>query len=375
MHYSRGDARAKVGPRSRNSLACCQKSDAANKPSISLIQANGRLSGGNTLRAILQRVLVVLVIIAGGIWIWNASWRVSPPEDPQVRLIAHRGVHHTFDRSNLDNDTCTAELIYPPEHEFFENTIDSMEAAFELGAAIVEIDVHPTTDAQFAVFHDWTLDCRTEGTGDTRSHDMAYLRTLDVGYGYTPDSGETYPLRGKGLGLMPSLDDVLAALPDRQFLINFKSNDAREGDMLAEALAIRPEWAPAVWGAYGGDAPTMRAHALMPELSVWSRRTLMNCLLHYAGYGWTGIMPAACKDTFVLVPINVAPWLWGWPNLFQQRMREAGSEIILLGPLETGDPGTAGIDDAETLAAVPVDFSGYVWTNRIERIGPLLSHR
>jgi glycerophosphoryl diester phosphodiesterase len=327
------------------------------------------------MRAILLRILVVFVIAGAAIWIWNASWRIAPPSSPQLSLIAHRGVHHTFDRSGLENDTCTAERIHPPEHTLFENTIASMQAAFAAGADIVEIDVHPTTDGQFAIFHDWTLDCRTEGTGETRSHDMAHLRTLDIGYGYTADGGATFPLRSEGVGLMPSLDEVLTDMPEQRFLINFKSNDAREGDMLAGIVAEHPEWAGAVWGAYGGDAPTFRARALMPGLAVWSRRGLMDCLLQYAGYGWTGMVPAACSNTYVMVPVNIAPWLWGWPNLFQQRMSEAGSEIILLGPFESGDSGTAGIDDLETLARVPHDFSGYVWTNRIERIGPALKDR
>ena len=33
-----------------------------------------------------------------------------------------------------------------------------------------------------------------------------------------------------------------------------------------------------------------------------------------------------------------------------------------------GDPGTAGIDTLEDLAAVPASFRGYLWTNRIELI-------
>ncbi|WP_196258171.1 glycerophosphodiester phosphodiesterase family protein [Pelagibacterium limicola] len=321
------------------------------------------------------RLLAILVIVAGAIWIWNASWRVPPSENPQIQLIAHRGVHHTFDRTGLENDTCTAERIAPPEHALFENTVPSMQAAFAAGADIVEIDVHPTTDGQFAIFHDWTLDCRTDGAGETRAHDMAYLKALDIGYGYTADDGKSFPLRGKGVGLMPSLEDVLSAMPDRRFLINFKSNEAREGDMLAILVAQHPEWAGAVWGAYGGDAPTFRAKASMPNLAVWSRRGLMDCLLQYMGYGWTGFVPSACRDTYVMVPINLAPWLWGWPKLFQKRLAEVGSEIILLGPYESGDPGTAGIDDLETLARVPAAFSGYIWTNRIERIGPAMSDR
>ena len=115
-----------------------------------------------------------------------------------MRLIAHRGVHQTFHRENLENDTCTAERIYPPEHDYLENTLRSMEAAFAAGADIVELDVHPTTDGHFAVIHDWTVDCRTEGTGETRSHDLAYLKTLDIGYGYTADGGATYPVPRQG---------------------------------------------------------------------------------------------------------------------------------------------------------------------------------
>lgn len=325
------------------------------------------------MKKILVRALAVLVVLAGAIWVWNASWRAAPPENPGISLIAHRGVHHTFNRAGLENDTCTAERIFPPEHALFENTIDSMQAAFAAGADIVELDVHPTTDGRFAVFHDWTIDCRTDGAGDTRSHAMAYLKTLDIGYGYTADGGLSHPLRGAGTGQMPALDEVLAAFPDGRFIVNFKSNDVREGDMLADFVAAHSDWADAVWGVYGGDVPTLRARELMPNLQVWTRRGVMDCLIGYMGYGWTGIVPQACRDTYVMVPINVAPYLWGWPNLFQQRIADAGSSIILLGPFESGDPGTAGIDDLETLALIPSDFSGYVWTNRIERIGPALS--
>jgi glycerophosphoryl diester phosphodiesterase family protein len=105
-----------------------------------------------------------------------------------------------------------------------ENTIDSMRAAFELGEDAVELDVHPTTDVQFAVFHDWTLDCRTEGHGETRAHDMAYLKTLDVGYGYSADGGRTFPLRGKGIGLMPSFADVMQAFSWRGVFLAGRSS-------------------------------------------------------------------------------------------------------------------------------------------------------
>ena len=317
----------------------------------------------------LRRLLIGLAVFVAAVYFWNASWRAAPLEGG-VQLIAHRGVHQTFHREGLTSNTCTAERIYPPTHEYLENTIPSMRAAFAAGADIIEFDVHPTTDGRFAVLHDWTLDCRTDGTGETRSHDLAYLSTLDIGYGYTADGGATFPFRGKGLGLMPEIEEVFGAFPEGRFLVNYKSNDKREGDMLAALLAAHPQWRPAVWGAYGGDAPTFRAEELIGGLAVWSRKGLVDCLLQYLGLGWTGVVPEACRDTKVMVPLNVAPFLWGWPNLFLERLESAGSEVILLGPYAPGDPGTAGIDTLEQLAQVPESFSGYLWTNRIELIGP-----
>jgi glycerophosphoryl diester phosphodiesterase len=320
----------------------------------------------------LVRALLVLAVFVVAVIVYNGSWWASAPAEPQVRLLSHRGVHQTFHRENLEGDTCTAERIYPPEHDYLENTLRSMEAAFTAGADIVELDVHPTTDGHFAVIHDWTIDCRTEGTGETRSHDLAYLKTLDIGYGYTADEGATYPLRGKGVGLMPSFDEVMAAFPDGKFLVNYKSNEQREGDMLGAMVADHPEWRPLIWGAYGGDPPTFRAAELIDGLAVWSRRGLIDCLTQYIGLGWTGYVPEACRNTKVMVPINLAWLAWGWPNLFIERLRQNGSEVILLGPFEAGDPGTAGIDTLEVLAQVPATFDGYIWTNRIEIIGPAL---
>jgi glycerophosphoryl diester phosphodiesterase len=291
----------------------------------------------------LRRILLGIGAVIGAVYLWNASWRVPPPEGG-VRLIAHRGVHQTFSREGLDDTTCTAERIHPPTHEHLENTIPSMRAAFAAGADIVEIDVHPTTDGRFAIFHDWTLDCRTEGSGETRAHSLAELKALDIGHGYTADGGASFPFRGDGVGLMPSLTEVLAAFPEGRFLINFKSNEAREGDMLADLLESQPDWRPLIWGAYGGDPPTLRAADRMDGLAVWSRRGMVDCLLQYLGLGWTGYVPDACRDTKVMLPLNLAPFAWGWPNLFLQRMHDAGSEVILLGPYEAGDPGTAGIE-------------------------------
>lgn len=119
-----------------------------------------------------------------GILAYLSFPRPLPPKPSSFTLISHRGVHQTFSREGLENDTCTAKRIYPPTHNFIENTIPSIRKAFEYGADIVEIDIHPTTDNQLIVFHDWTLDCRTEGKGITHEKSTKNLVKLDIGYGY-----------------------------------------------------------------------------------------------------------------------------------------------------------------------------------------------
>ena len=116
--------------------------------------------------------LAVVLAFAAFAYLNNTNLLATPDVGDPL-LLAHRGLAQTYHREGLDNDTCTATRIDPPEHPYLENTIASMHAAFAAGADIVEFDVHPTTDGAFAVFHDWTVDCRTEGKGVTRQHTLA----------------------------------------------------------------------------------------------------------------------------------------------------------------------------------------------------------
>lgn len=317
--------------------------------------------------------LGAIVLAAGATALFNAPFWGRPTGE--LTVLSHRGVHHDYHRENLDNETCTAARIYPPEHAFFENTLPSMEAAFALGADMIEIDIHPTTDGEFAVFHDWTLDCRTNGQGVTREQTMEYLRTLDVGYGYTSDNGQTYPLRGQGVGLMPTLREVLDAFPNERFLINFKSNDPDEADQL---VAYLDAFSGANYErlAFYGARPAERLRDLRPELQITGRQRLMRCARDYMLTGWFGAMPDECRNSIVFVPSNYGWVAWGYPNLFLQRMRAANTDVFIVGPIRDGErPGIGGIDDAEAFEQVPADWRGGVVTDRIEIIGPLAAER
>lgn len=321
---------------------------------------------------LLRRVLAATAVFVVAVLLYNASWFAAPNPDGSVRIIAHRGVHQTYPRDGLTNDTCTAERIFEPTSPYLENTVASSQAAFDFGADVVEIDIAPTLDGKLAVFHDWTVDCRTNSSGNSRDFTLAELQTLDIGYGYTADGGQTYPFRGKGQGQMPELADMLDKTRGGQFLVNFKSNDAAEADMLAARLAERPDWRNRVWSAYGGQPPSDRANTLLPDLDAFGSKAARDCLVQYLVSGWTGIVPETCRKTKIMVPANLAFLLWGWPSRFAERMREVGSEIILIGPAGPGDVGAAGIDTADQLSLIPAGFDGYVWTNRVEVIGPLL---
>lgn len=318
-------------------------------------------------------VLAVLLAFVALAFLNNTSL-LAPAGGGRPTLLAHRGLAQTFSAEDLKGDTCTSERIDPPEHPYLENTLASMEAAFRLGADIVEFDVHPTRDDQFAVFHDWTLACRTNGKGVTREHTLAELKALDVGHGYTADAGKTYPFRGRGIGLMPSLDDVLGGFADRRFLIHVKSNDPAEGELLARHLARLPPRQLSLLIVYGGDRPIEVLRRVLPALRVMSRASLKGCMLRYFAVGWSGYVPHLCRHSMLLVPANYAAWVWGWPQRFVARIQAVGTEVFLLGPWSSGEF-SRGLDDAASYGALPIGYSGGIWTNRIDRIAPLAGAR
>lgn len=295
------------------------------------------------------------------------------PEAP-MRIMAHRGVHQTYPAEGLERDTCTATRIYPPTHAFLENTLASTAEAIRLGADTVEIDVHPTTDGEFAVFHDWTLECRTEATGTVRSHTMPYLRTLDLGYGYTADGGGTFPLRGRGVGLMPTLNEMLDAFPQARFQINIKSNDPQEADLLHAYLAGRPN-IDARLAYFAGDRPAARLRVLRPEARIATKAGLKACLKSWLLTGWTGRTPGSCRNTVLTVPANLGWMLWGWPNGFVDRMGRANTEVWLAGRADLKAGRIERLDTVEALGVIPEGWRGGVDTDRIDVVGPALRER
>ena len=187
------------------------------------------------------------------------------------------------------------------------------------------------------------------------NHDL-HLLSLDAGHG-RPRADDT-------------LDEVLAAFPDKRFLINIKANDPRDGELLAERLLKLPPEQFKRLMSYGGDRPMATLRARIPTMKTTSRKSVVACATGYLTLGWAGHIPDACRNTIILVPVNMG-WLgWGWPNRFLERMHAVGTEVYVTGPYTSGDPGAAGVDTDADFAQLPENFSGGIWTNRIDRIGP-----
>jgi len=316
----------------------------------------------------LKLVAAAAGILAALIYLNNTSM-LADPVGTRPFLVAHRSLGQGFRLEGLTGKTCTASRMLPSEHAYLENTISAMEAAFGYGADVIEFDVHRTVDDRFAVFHDWTVDCRTEGNGVTREHTLEALQKLDIGYGYTSDEGKTWPFRGKGVGMMPSLEQVLEAFPDRGFVIDVKSNDADEGELLAERLAALSAGQKVEIVVTGGPRPVGVIRERVPQVRTITRPQLKRCLTRYIAVGWSGHVPSDCRRSLLTLPANVAPWLWGWPDRLLQRMDKVGTRVVLIGDYG-GERFSMGFDDPQRLTELPAGYSGGIWTNRIDLIGP-----
>jgi glycerophosphoryl diester phosphodiesterase len=318
----------------------------------------------------LRRVALVLALAFLALTFVNASWLAEAPRG-YVKLIAHRGAHQLFSHKGLERDTCKAIRIEVPVHDYLENTLSSIAQAQRLGAQMIEVDIAPTADGKIALFHDWGLECRTDGTGPVRDQTLAELKALDAGFGYTADGGKTFPFRGKGVGLIPALEEALALAADKPLLFNFKSKNAAEADLLLAALkAAGRDPVAAGDGFYGGveAGPVARMRALLPKGWVFSKESVAACTKGYLASGWLTVVPAACRNGTLMVPLNYQWAFAGWPNRLMARMNEAGARVILTGPY--GGAGGTGLDLPEQVGEVPASFTGYVWVEDIWTIGP-----
>lgn len=315
-----------------------------------------------------KKIFWFIIIFLGVVWLNNTSLFVHRSNKAPT-LIAHGAVGQTYDLNGVKWNTNTAAIIHKPEHLYIENTLPSIQAAFDYGADIVEFDVRLTADKQLAVFHDYTLEYRTDGKGYISDHTMEELRGLDVGYGYTADHGQTFPLRGHGIGLMVAIEDVFRAFPNKQFLINIKDGGEEIGQVLLRFMQTLTSSQIKKISVYGNDVALNLLKEQYPEMQVLSKARIKNALLSYMLIGWTGIIPKKIQNMDLHLPVRYAKLLWGWPDKFLHRMDKVHTRIVLV---KYVNGWSEGFNSESDLNLLPKNYTGSIWTERIDIIGPIM---
>jgi glycerophosphoryl diester phosphodiesterase len=315
---------------------------------------------GRRIGFVLALVFLVLTFV-------NASWLADNPRG-YVKLVAHRGLMQ-LPRPDAEGD-CKAQAIEPPIHDFIENTLPALAQAKRLGAQMIEIDPAPTADGRFVLFHEAALDCRTNGAGPVSAQTLEQLKALDAGYGYSPDGGKTFPLRGLGQGLIPSLEEAVATAGDTALLFNLRFADAGPAGRFVATLKAAGRDPVERRDAFSGPETALAPiRAAWPGVLAYSDEQVAACTRAYLWQGWLGLTPAACQGSMIAIPLNRQWAFAGWPNRLQARMEAAGAKVILIGP-SANKP--RGLDLPEQVGKIPASFTGYVWVDDIWSVGPAL---
>lgn len=186
-------------------------------------------------------VLCALILLARELRGWGrprpARWNLSL--EPPINA-AHRG----------------GDALFP------ENTLAAFRAAEKLGARLMEMDVHTSSDGVPVVIHDPSVDRTTDGAGPVQSQTLVELQRLDAGFHFRAPDGGCW--RGRGARI-PTLEEVLRALPDCFFSIDIKQEHPHCEAAVVDVLHRTQSTDRVVLGSESHRI-YLAAHALAPEI-------------------------------------------------------------------------------------------------------------
>jgi glycerophosphoryl diester phosphodiesterase len=312
-----------------------------------------------------KRSTIALLLVAAAavaLSAMNASWLAPAPKGRLV-LVAHRGIAQPVDRDA--GGDCSARQSGASGHNFIENTLFSMQNAVRFGARGLALDVQASGDGHAIIFRDVELECRTDGTGRADERPLSYLRRLDMGHGYSRDGGRSFPLRGRGVGAMPTAAEVIRAFP-RETLI-FTLREAAAADALVAAFAEAGVPIGDHHGFAGAPAALARLRALTRAGWVLDPQASEACQADYRRTGWLGIVPDSCRGATLVLPRQGGWTLWGWPYRFLDRMTGAGARLLIAG--DVGGDALVGLERPEQLGEVPRHYRGLLLIEDMHDVG------
>ena len=147
-----------------------------------------------------------------------------------------------------------------------ENTIPAFEAAIEVGADWIELDIYKTTDGKIVVIHDST----TDRTGDLNlvvaQSTYAQLLEVDVAADFRQRNGLT--LEECPVQRIPLLEDVLELVATQE---NTRVSIQPKQDIVDDAVAIIQSMGVTDWVGFNEGSLTRcaRVKQLAPEIPVF----------------------------------------------------------------------------------------------------------
>ncbi len=150
-----------------------------------------------------------------------------------------------------------------------QNTLAAFDSAWQVGAAMVELDVQLTADRHVVVIHDDTVDATTDGTGAVSDLSLAEVRALDAGAWFAQEfAGQRVPTLGEVL-------DQVAGDDARRLLIELKGDWDDDGARLVtdpvvaaglSATVIVQSFSRSTVAALARVAPQLRRGLLIDEV-------------------------------------------------------------------------------------------------------------
>jgi glycerophosphoryl diester phosphodiesterase len=104
-----------------------------------------------------------------------------------------------------------------------ENTLASVQRAFDDGAQFVEFDVRGAKDGEVVIIHDATVGRTTNGRGRVSQKKLKELKLLHAGWWFSPDGGGSFPYRSQKIEI-PTLDEFFSSFLSGKAIIEIKQN-------------------------------------------------------------------------------------------------------------------------------------------------------
>ncbi len=146
---------------------------------------------------------------------------------------------------------------------------------------------------------------------------------------------------------------------------------AKGADQAAMLLAQLPAAASERSIFIGDDAAVAAIRKAQPKAWAFSVSGARACASDYKLSGLWGSVPASCQNgTMLLTLDDLGYTLWGWPNRFLARMKDAGVRVIIAENVVDGQ--IKGLTNVNQYGDIADSYNGYIWVDNIQDLGPAL---